>query len=480
MKQSERAGIARVFSDLIYADGIIDTREVGQLDSLRRKYGIRKEDEEASTSLTLAQAIRGLACLEAKERQGLLDDFMSIAMSDDFCAREEALLIMALRDCLGAGADGSETVISVKVSSLDIEESQILYVESGADEAIARQIADHYREIRAEIRLAGFDFVYLPKVAEHYRALPADILLKVMEFLYPKVGGERLQAIASQLQNLSTHMFCREQIAMKLGVREMLAVEPSLMVRVGDSIVDNERVANFLLIGVGSDILGRARGFADAFAGLYNNSRLCYLREADGRFVFKGFHKQILDILTLRQGIRSRVVVDTLRERIYLPEADACIEKIHRREKVLYALMLIESARGGVNFNRAKAGESDDLHTRRMDTIQAKYRALYALMGGDEEGAPNITVPEIRLPMMSLLRRQIMKLSGLVSNAEDYTISRNAAGNYSVSLAPELCCCECAGGRGIEPLAGSELARRVAATPPRTPEAAVCLHLPDE
>ncbi|MCQ7582425.1 dipeptidyl peptidase 3, partial [Salmonella enterica] len=68
--------------------------------------------------------------------------------------------------------------------------------------------------------------------------------------------------------------------------------------------------------------------------------------------------------------------------------------------------------------------QSDDLHTRRMDTIQAKYRALYALMGGDEEGAPNITVPEIRLPMMSLLRRQIMKLSGLVSNAEDYTISR--------------------------------------------------------
>lgn len=462
MKQSERAGIARVFADLIYADGIIDMREVERLNALRQKYGIRKEDEEASASTTLAEAIRTLTGLDAAQRRDLLADFMALAMSDDFCAREEALLIMTLRDCLSPEPDRGESVISVKVSSLNIEDSQVLYVESETDERIARQIDSGYREICAEIRLAGFDFVYIPKIAEHYRSLPADTLLQITGFLYPKVSGERLKAIAAQLPNLSTRMFCREQIATKLNVREMLTVEPSLMVRVGDSIVDNEKVANFLLLEVGGDVMRRVRSFADSLAGLYHNSRLSYLREAEGRFVFKGFHKQILDILTLRKGIRSRVVVDTLRERIYLPEADTVIEKIHRREKVLYALMLIESASGGVNFNRPK-DDDDTASRRRLEAIQAKYRALYASFGGEADSAPDITTPEIRLPMLSLLRRQIMKLSGIVSNAEDYTVSRNAFGNYSVGLTPDMCYCLCAGCEEPEPLADSPLAKRIAA-----------------
>ena len=42
MKQAERASIMRIVSDLIEADGIIDTRELLFLESLREKYGIKK------------------------------------------------------------------------------------------------------------------------------------------------------------------------------------------------------------------------------------------------------------------------------------------------------------------------------------------------------------------------------------------------------------------------------------------------------
>ena len=48
MRQSERASIMRIVSDLIEADGIIDAREIIFLDSLREKYGIKKEDEVAA------------------------------------------------------------------------------------------------------------------------------------------------------------------------------------------------------------------------------------------------------------------------------------------------------------------------------------------------------------------------------------------------------------------------------------------------
>ena len=45
MKQAVRASIIRIISDLIKADGIIDTREILMLEQLRTKYSIRKEDE---------------------------------------------------------------------------------------------------------------------------------------------------------------------------------------------------------------------------------------------------------------------------------------------------------------------------------------------------------------------------------------------------------------------------------------------------
>ena len=56
MKQEERASIIRVVSDLIKADGIIDTREIDFLDDLREKYGITKDDEIFAESLNLASA----------------------------------------------------------------------------------------------------------------------------------------------------------------------------------------------------------------------------------------------------------------------------------------------------------------------------------------------------------------------------------------------------------------------------------------
>lgn len=64
MKQEERASIIRVVSDLIKADGIIDTREIDFLDDLREKYGITKDDEIFAESLNLAKALNIIAMTE--------------------------------------------------------------------------------------------------------------------------------------------------------------------------------------------------------------------------------------------------------------------------------------------------------------------------------------------------------------------------------------------------------------------------------
>lgn len=443
MKQAERASIMRIVSDLIEADGIIDTRELLFLDSLREKYGIKKEDEILAASYTFADALKELQKSDDSLKHDLIGDFNQVAMSDDYCAREEALLILAIRCCLTINIGSQVSVLSIDTSNINFEDAQILYVESEYDENINEQIQEKYREIATEIRLAGFDFVYLPKLAEHYNSISETDLFQITDFLYPKVSYERLQTIVNQLRELSTERFCKDQLAAKLNVKEFSMISSSFMIKVGDSFVNDNLIANFLVVEIEDDALGTIRAILDLMAENYHNLQLDYLKEETGRFIFKGFYKQIFDILMLRKGVKSSVVVDPMREQIFFPEADVKLEKIHRREKALYALFLLESASGGINFNKPETPKQLERYEKRMKAVMRKYQIIYKKFGGDEEKAPNIIIYEIRAPMIALLKRQLMKLNDVLYHAENYIIQRNLYGNYGVKISPSLCnCCE--------------------------------------
>lgn len=169
MKQTERASIFRIVSDLIKADAIIDTREMEKLDSIREKYAIKKEDEILGSSYTLSKAVHILLDSPKCLQHELVATFNEVAMSDCFCAREEALLLVALRLSLTLDVNSECKIVSIDTSSVYIDPTQILYVESDFDNDVNWEINDKFREIMAEVRLAGFDLVYLPKIAEHYR-----------------------------------------------------------------------------------------------------------------------------------------------------------------------------------------------------------------------------------------------------------------------------------------------------------------------
>ena len=136
---------------------------------------------------------------------------------------------------------------------------QIIYLESEFDHKTNQQIRQFYREINTEIRLAGFEFVYLPKVAEHFASIAESDLLTIAEFLYPKVSEERMRIVIAQLRELSTSSFCRDQMSNKLSVREFAHVSPSFLIKIGESLVNDKRMSNFLLIGTGENPLTTIR-----------------------------------------------------------------------------------------------------------------------------------------------------------------------------------------------------------------------------
>ncbi len=434
MKQTAKAAVVRVIHDLILADGILDTREMELLSTLYAEYGAKPVDVLSADECTLAEALSILSEADPALRHKLLTDCLRLSMSDNICAREEAMLLLALRSSLTLNLTGHDGVISVRGSQrIQLENFQVLYVESEYDEEVNASISEQFREICTELRLAGFDFVYLPQIASNYRDMSDGELLKLGHFLYPQVNEERLRTLILQLRDLSTARFCREQLATALDFKGLVDVGPSLLFKINESLVGNEPVSNFMLLEIGDDALESVREMIDLFGQYHQNAHVRYLREESGRFIVRGLHKQIFDILMLRKGIRSRVVIDPSRERIYL------------------------------NLNKPAGAKLQQRHAQRMQRIQEKYAIIYRLFGGDANRAPSLLNSDSRSPMMSLLRRQLINLNGILHHAGNYVAERNIYGNYAVSISPELICCYDAGSNSIRQLSEVEEWRRILA-----------------
>lgn len=445
MKQIERAGIFRLVTEVITSDAIIDVREMEMLDVAREKYSIRKEDEVRASSLPLSQAVEVLSRSPEALRSDVMELLGRVVLSDTYNSRSEVLLMTALRTCLLPESSAGCRIVSMKRSEIFGEPVQMLYVESRFDSEVNRVFLDQYQELYAEVRLAGFDLVYLPKIAEHYRSISDSQFGQLVSFLYPAASESRLEEVMGRLRNLSTSEFCNDVVFQEAGV-DRRTINPSLMIKLGDSSVARKQVSNFLLFELGADVLGSVRALLDLITRAYQPVRLNYLQEGQGRFVFAGFHKQLFDLYMHRVGVKSRVVVDVLRDRIWFPDADVKIEKLHRREKALYALFLLESPGGGISFAKPSTPKEQRLYRKRMETLRKKYRLIYKKFGGEPRNAPDITIPEIRLPMIALLKRQLRGLSDVLYHVEDYMILRNALGSYCVNIPPSLCCCA-----GVEP-----------------------------
>lgn len=463
MKQSERASLFRIVTDLIRADAIIDMREIGQLDSIRKRFAIKKEDEVLGSSYTLADAIHTLSDSPECLRLEMMAVCSELAMADSFCAREEALLLLALRLCLSPCVNTECKVISMDTSSVDINSTQILYVESDFDNDRNWEVNEKFRGIVSEVRLAGFDLVYLPKIAEHYRTISDSDILRIAGFLYPQASEERLETIVEKLKNLSTSEFCKDMLAGKLGIKEFRTVSPSLMIKIGESRVGEKEISNFLLIELGKDVENHIRYLLGLFSEHYHTSHLNYIKEEKGRLVFTGFYKQIFDIYMLRKGIKSTVVIDIYRGTIRFPEADLKAEKLHRREKALYALFMLESASGGINFSQPAAPVGLAKYKKRMAAVQEKYKIIYRMFGGEPQKAPNLNVSEIRLPMIALIKKQLKEYGDILFHVDDYMIQRNIYGNYCINIPHSQCCCCGVNTNDIHKLCDSEEWQKISA-----------------
>ena len=435
MLRAHKIAVARIFADLIKADRIIDTGEMECWNRVCAKYSIDKEVETDAQYVSFSDALESI-CNSGVQglKEDLLSDCRSMTVSDGFCAHSEALILIALILMLDSDQPFRVETFSIPKASFNIDIATSLYIESDYDAATNEAIRVNYRSLFKEFQLAGFHFVYPPKIIEHYQDTDPKLFHQILSFLAPSMSESGIENAYKSLMKMTTGVFCKDLLCNKCGITDLRNTYPSLLIKIGNSFVGEDAYANYLKIEVDEDILSTVQSFIDRFCEMLSSD--VYVvntsEERDSQFHFHGFYKQLLDIFLIRKNIRSHILIDPYKEEIFFPDVDAKANGLHRRERALYTLLLC-CGKDGINFNQPKSTDVLAKYMKRMEKIQARYSTIYSLFGGTADTAPDLSIPEIRRPIFSCLKRSLKNIPSLY-NPEDYNLTKNRDGVFSVNI----------------------------------------------
>ena len=435
MLRAHKIAVARIFADLIKADRIIDTGEMECWNRVCAKYSIDKEVETDAQYVSFSDALESI-CNSGVQglKEDLLSDCRSMTVSDGFCAHSEALILIALILMLDSYQPFRVETFSIPKASFNIDIATSLYIESDYDAATNEAIRVNYRSLFKEFQLAGFHCVYPPKIIEHYQDTDPKLFHQILSFLAPSMSESGIENAYKSLMKMTTGVFCKDLLCNKCGITDLRNTYPSLLIKIGNSFVGEDAYANYLKIEVDEDILSTVQSFIDRFCEMLSSD--VYVvntsEERDSQFHFHGFYKQLLDIFLIRKNIRSHILIDPYKEEIFFPDVDAKANGLHRRERALYTLLLCYG-KDGINFNQPKSTDGLSKYMKRMEKIQTRYSIIYSLFGGTADTAPDLSIPEIRRPIFSCLKRSLKNIPSLY-NPEDYNLTKNRDGVFSVNI----------------------------------------------
>ena len=442
MNKIEKISIARIVSDLIKADSVIDCREMELFGFIKEAYRLNKEYLSDARFITFSDAVNNLCLLPDDEKQDLMGLFRKITLADGMCNKDEALLMIALMYCLEGNYEAEMVHVQVPQQGLQLKNSQVIYVEAKYDNCINEVISKNFQQIENAMRLAGFDFAYIPQIAKTYRATPPELFNDVMTFLTPNLDDNELSKIQEKVSSMTTADFCKEQLCKKLHINCLADTHPSLLIKVGETVSESNIFANFLKIVIDQDMLGEIKQFMYRFTSMMNAeySILRNIYNSNDRFIYSGVYKQIMDLCLMKENSMSIVLLDTMKQKIKFPEINEEL-KVSRSEKALYVLILAESLTGGLNLNQLVSIKQKKLHEEKCKKIMRKYGQIYRFFGGETDNVPNLMDPTIRNPKISKINKCIVNLSGKLSSPDEYMIQRTNEGLYKINVDSSMIYC---------------------------------------
>ena len=312
MTREQRTAMARIISDMIKADNIIEESEIKDMKKLMSEYAITHQEMSDARKIRFTDAVNTLKELSMKERKAFFDHIYSIALSDNICVPREALLLMALQYCLietDKKTDNVESLpkpylVSCPTGEASFNDQYMVYLESGYDEERNAELKQHFRLLVTITRLCGFNFIYIPKMVEEFRGMNEQYVKDVISYMAPNLEESFIQQVYDRLCDLTTVDFFRNVLYERLQVKALHNTPPSLLINIGTSVVPYCSVGGsiqyyteFLCIPISSSILT----LVDDILGFYQSKvsirQSITINDSKGQFKYFGFYKALFDFL---------------------------------------------------------------------------------------------------------------------------------------------------------------------------------------
>ena len=297
--RNQRIAFARIISDLIEADFIIEADEIKKLGEIKDKFNISQDMLIESRKRTFEWAVSILCQLKNSEKQEVKDALCGLALSDGSCVPLEALQIMSLLSAL----DGKGEVFSIPSANNYVDNMKVIYVENEDGTEESEYVSGHYRAICNEFHMAGFDFVYIPQIAKDYKYMDQKYLNEAISYMIPSLDEGRKNSIQADLCTMTTSRFCRYILYGKMGLK-VLGTKPALLFKTGESYVvngadDDARIpySNYLKIDLEGNALQQIVALMDTYRGMVNTTSNIEVHPYTKKFLYYGFHRSLFDLI---------------------------------------------------------------------------------------------------------------------------------------------------------------------------------------
>ncbi len=303
--------MARIISDMIKADNIIEESEIRDMKKLMSRYAITQQDMSDARNVRFSEAVMTLQDMPKKERQSFFECIYSIALSDNVCVPKEALLLIALQYCLvdhdRKDADGNKMskpyLISCPTGESSISDQYMVYFESSYNEERNAEVMRDFKLLVTQSRLNGFNFVYIPKMVEEFKGMDSQYVKDVISYMAPNLNDAVVEDVYDRLCKMTTAEFFHSVLYEKLQVKALYDAKPSLLINIGTSVVPycgaDGRVqyyTEFLCIPIVSTVLSLVEEILEFYQKRVSIKTIT-LTDNEGQFKYFGFYRALFDFL---------------------------------------------------------------------------------------------------------------------------------------------------------------------------------------
>lgn len=365
-KEQHKTALAKVLSDLVQCDGIVNQGEIDFLQKIYSLFNITLTSRKKATNISLSEAVGTLKGLGNQEKIAILRVFQRLSLSDDSLDPSESLLLTALLLSIGIELPETQGLNAnfVSIPNLNFDtRNAVLYVEPSYNKKANASIKRDFEAICALLRQSQREFFYLPAVVSDLRTKKTTFR-NTLSYIEPTLSEEQLDLINTNLPQLNTVFLSKEIFLNYLNANGLKISKPAFFLKIGN--MKPGIYQDFLIIETGNEPLQTLERFVQLNANILtinppvsDPKEAAFIQElalhtkmeSKDELHYTGFHKIIIDILLKYNGSHkvSRLFINS-RGDIFLTDRNNTEVKMPALCKALYIFFLFHEDGLSLNY----------------------------------------------------------------------------------------------------------------------------------